>query len=140
MASGAMGRLSPSKMSEDCVVPRKHLPAMLAKIAKASRKHGVRIVCVAHAGDGNVHPFILFDERDKALVKRVWTAASEILHECLALGGSVTAEHGIGVEKLEFMPIQFGPEDLTAMRKVRSAFDPAVKFNPGKLIETNGVS
>jgi glycolate oxidase len=140
MASGAMGRLAPSKMSEDCVVPRQKLPLMLEKIAKAGRKHSLRIVCVAHAGDGNVHPFILFDERDKALVKRVWTAASEILHECLALGGSVTAEHGIGVEKLEFMPIQFGPEDLTAMRKVRSAFDPAVKFNPGKLIETNGVS
>jgi glycolate oxidase len=138
MASGAMGRLSPSKMSEDCVVPRQKLPLMLEKIAKASRKHGLRIVCVAHAGDGNVHPFMLFDEHDKAQVKRVWTAASEILADCLALGGSVTAEHGIGVEKLEFMPIQFGPEDLEAMRKVRYAFDPAVKFNPGKLIETNG--
>ena len=83
----------------------------------------------------SVHPV---RQRDKALVKRVWAAASEILYECLALGGSVTAEHGIGVEKLEFMPIQFGPEDLDAMRKVRYAFDPAVKFNPGKLIEMNG--
>ena len=64
----------------------------------------------------------------------------EILTECLALGGSVTAEHGIGVEKLEFMPKQFGPDDLEAMRKVRYAFDPAVKFNPGKLIETNGAA
>jgi glycolate oxidase len=134
MASGAMGRLSPSKMSEDCVVPRKHLPAMLEKIAKASRKHGVRIVCVAHAGDGNVHPFILFDERDKEQVKRVMAAGDDILADCLALGGSVTAEHGIGVEKIEFMPKQFGPDDLEAMRKVRSAFDPQWKFNPGKLI------
>jgi glycolate oxidase len=134
MASGAMGRLSPSKMSEDCVVPRKHLPAMLAKIAKASRKHGVRIVCVAHAGDGNVHPFILFDERDKAQVERVMAAGDDILADCLALGGSVTAEHGIGVEKIEFMPKQFAPVDLEAMRKVRSAFDPQWKFNPGKLI------
>jgi glycolate oxidase len=134
MASGAMGRLSPSKMSEDCVVPRKHLPAMLAKIAKASRKHDVRIVCVAHAGDGNVHPFILFDERDKALVSRVMAAGDDILGDCLALGGSVTAEHGIGIEKIEFMPKQFAAEDLESMRKVRSAFDPKWKFNPGKLI------
>jgi len=138
MASGAMGRLAPSKMSEDCVVPRQRLPLMLKRIADASRKHGVRIVCVAHAGDGNVHPFVLFDERDKAQVNRVWNAAREILAACLALGGSVTAEHGIGVEKLEFMPKQFGPEDLDAMRKVRYAFDPAVRFNPGKLIETDG--
>ncbi len=138
MASGAMGRLSPSKMSEDCVVPRQKLPLMLEKIVAVSRKFGIRIVCVAHAGDGNVHPFMLFDERDKAQVNRVWEAAREILGECLALGGSVTAEHGIGVEKLEFMDKQFGPEDLDAMRKVRYAFDPAVKFNPGKLIETNG--
>jgi glycolate oxidase len=139
MASGAMGRLSPSKMSEDCVVPRKHLPAMLENIAQAGRKHGVRIVCVAHAGDGNVHPFMLFDERDPKQVERVLAAENEILADCLALGGSVTAEHGIGVEKIEFMPKQFGPEDLEAMRKVRSAFDPQWKFNPGKLIEAKGV-
>jgi glycolate oxidase len=136
MASGAMGRLSPSKMSEDCVVPRQKLPHMLEKIAAVSRKYGIRIVCVAHAGDGNVHPFMLFDERDKEKVKRVWTAAREILADCLAQGGSVTAEHGIGVEKLEFMDKQFGHEDLEAMRKVRYAFDPAVKFNPGKLLQT----
>ena len=120
-------------MSEDCVVPRKKLPLMLEKIAKASRKHGVRIVCVAHAGDGNVHPFILFDERDKAQVKRVMAAGDDILADCLALGGSVTAEHGIGVEKIEFMPKQFGPDDLEAMRKVRSAFDPAVEVQSGEV-------
>jgi glycolate oxidase len=135
MASGAMGRLSPSKMSEDCVVPRKKLPLMLQQIAKASRKHGVRIVCVAHAGDGNVHPFILFDERDKEQVERVMAAGDDILADCLANGGSVTAEHGIGVEKIEFMPKQFGSEDLESMRKVRSSFDSEWKLNPGKLIE-----
>jgi glycolate oxidase len=140
MASGAMGRLSPSKMSEDCVVPRKNLPMMLKNIAKAGRKYDLRIVCVAHAGDGNVHPFILFDERDKALVKRVMAAGDDILADCLALSGSVTAEHGIGVEKIEFMPKQFGPEDLESMRKVRNAFDPQWKFNPGKLILADGAA
>ena len=134
MAVGAVGRLSPSYCIQDGVVPRTQLPHILRRIAEIAAKYGVRIVNVAHAGDGNVHPILLFDERDPEQVERVLAASGELLEECIACGGSVTAEHGIGVEKIDFMDRLFAPADLEAMRRVRQAFDPSGCLNPGKLI------
>lgn len=134
MAVGAVGRLSPSYCIQDGVVPRTRLPHILRRIAEISRRHHVRIVNVAHAGDGNVHPILLFDERDREEVGRVLAASRELLQECIACGGSVTAEHGIGVEKLEFMRRQFAPEDLVAMQRLRDAFAHTGRLNPGKLL------
>jgi glycolate oxidase len=134
MAVGATGRLSPSYMIQDGVVPRTRLPHILRRVAEIAAKHGVRIVNVAHAGDGNVHPILLFDERNKADVERAWAAGRELLQECIDCGGSITAEHGIGIEKLPLMSRQFGPNELDAMRRVRAAFDPDEMLNPGKLL------
>ncbi|MGQ9574380.1 MAG: FAD-binding oxidoreductase [Thermoguttaceae bacterium] len=134
MAVGAVGRLSPSYCIQDGVVPRTRLPYILRRIAEISQKHGIRIVNVAHAGDGNVHPILLFDERDRQQVARAVAAGHELLEECIRCGGSVTAEHGIGVEKLAFMDRLFGPADLGAMARLRSALDPHSRLNPGKVL------
>ena len=96
-------------------MPRTKLPEILRYIVEVGKRHDLRIANVFHAGDGNIHPILLFDERDHEQVKRVFLASHEILDECIALGGSVTGEHGIGVEKMEFMPKLFSPEDLAAM-------------------------
>ena len=134
MAVGAVGRLSPSYCIQDGVVPRTRLPQILRRIAEVGAKYKLRIVNVAHAGDGNVHPIFLFDERDRKQVERVLSASDELLRECIACGGSVTAEHGVGVEKLAFMSQLFTPDDLEAMDRVRRVFDPAERLNPGKLL------
>jgi len=134
LAVGAVGRLSPSYCIQDGVVPRTRLPHILRRITEIGAAHEVRIVNVAHAGDGNVHPILLLDERDREQVQRVLAAGRDLLEECIACGGSVTAEHGIGVEKLEFMPRLFAAPDLEVMRRVRRVFDPSEKLNPGKLI------
>jgi len=115
-------------------VPRTRLPHILRSIAKIARKHDVRIVNVAHAGDGNVHPILLFDDRNHEQVRRALAAGRELLAGCIACGGSVTAEHGVGVEKIEFMEKLFGPSDLSAMKRLRDAFDPERLLNPGKAI------
>lgn len=134
LAVGAVGRLSPSYCIQDGVVPRTRLPHILRRISEIGRKHGVRIVNVAHAGDGNVHPILLFDERNSDEVARVLEAGRDILQECIACGGSVTAEHGIGVEKIEFMDRLFEPGDLEAMARVRGALNPAGRLGLGKLL------
>lgn len=134
LAVGAVGRLSPSYIIQDGVVPRTRLPHVLRRIAEIGNKHRIRIVNVAHAGDGNVHPILLFDERDREQVDRVLAAGRELLEECIQCGGSVTAEHGIGVEKIEFMDRLFTPADLQAMNCVRESFDPAGRLNRGKLL------
>jgi glycolate oxidase len=138
MAVGAVVRLSPSYCIQDGVVPRTRLPHVLRRITEIGAKHGIRIVNVAHAGDGNVHPILLFDERDKEQVARVLAAGDELLGECIACGGSVTAEHGVGVEKLAFMSRLFGEADLAAMARVRESFNPSGRLNPGKLLPANG--
>mgnify|MGYP005842903283 FL=1 len=134
MAVGAVGRLRPSYCIQDGVVPRTRLPHMLRRIAQIGAKHGVRIVNVAHAGDGNVHPILLFDERDRQQVARVVAAGNDLLEECIQCGGSVTAEHGIGVEKIAFMDRLFTEHDLTAMARLRQAFNPDGRLGPGKLL------
>ncbi len=137
-AVGATGRLSPSYTIQDGVVPRSRLPHIIRRTAEIGRKHQIRIVNVAHAGDGNIHPILLFDERDRGQVERAVAAGREILMECIAAGGSITAEHGIGVEKIGLMDRLFAPGDLEAMRHVRQAFDPTGLLNPGKLIPEKG--
>ncbi len=137
LSVGAVGRLSPSYFIQDGVVPRTKLPHIIRRITEISRKYNIRIVNVAHAGDGNVHPILLFDDRDREQVDRALAAGHELLEECVVSGGSVTAEHGIGIEKLDFMDRLFGPTDLEAMNAVREAFDPSRRLNPGKLIPHN---
>ncbi len=132
MAVGSLGRLSPGYVLQDGVVPRTRLPHVFRRIAEIAAKHRVRIVNVAHAGDGNVHPILLLDERDRDLTARAQAASREVLEECIACGGSITAEHGVGIEKIDLMERLFAPADLRAMHRVRQAFDPAGRMNPGK--------
>lgn len=135
-AFGAVGRLSPSYCTQDGVVPRTRLPEILVRIEEIGARHRLRIGNVFHAGDGNIHPIILFDERDPDETQRVLAAGREILEACVALGGSVTGEHGIGVEKIRELGLTFGPDDLALMRRLRTAFDPAGRANPGKIFPT----
>jgi glycolate oxidase len=137
-AFGAVGRLAPSYCTQDGVVPRTKLPYMLRAIGAIGAKYDIRICNVFHAGDGNLHPILLFDERDGEQVKRVLAASHEILEECIRQGGSVTGEHGIGVEKIDFMPRLFSPEDLGMMMRLRSAFNPEGRCSPAKMLPTAG--
>ena len=132
MAVGAVGRLAPSYVLQDGVVPRTLLPRVFRRVGEIAAEYKVRIVSLAHAGDGNIHPILLFDPRDHDLEARVEAASRAVLEECVACGGSISAEHGIGVEKLALMEKLFGPADLRAMHRVRRAFDPAGLMNPGK--------
>lgn len=132
-AFGAIGRLSPNFITQDGVVPRSKLPEMMMFIQDCSRRHRLRIPNVFHAGDGNLHPLILYDERDPDQVRRALQASDDILSQCVALGGSVTGEHGIGVEKMDFMAKQFSNDDLEAMQQLRRVFDPELRCNPHKM-------
>jgi glycolate oxidase len=137
-AFGALGRLAPSLCTQDGVVPRTKLPHMLRRTREIGTKYNLEIGNVFHAGDGNIHPVILFDERDPDQVRRVIAAGNEILDECIACGGSVTGEHGIGVEKLDFMPKLFAPADLDQMLRLRTAFNPDNRCSPHKIFPTAG--
>ncbi len=137
-AFGAVGRLAPSYCTQDGVVPRTKLPHILRFIQGLSAKYGIQIANVFHAGDGNIHPILLFDERDSDQVRRVMDASHEILDECIRMGGSVTGEHGIGVEKIDFMPKLFAPEDLAMMLRLRHAFNPENRCSPAKMLPTAG--
>jgi glycolate oxidase len=138
-AFGAVGRLAPNYCTQDGVVPRTRLPEILAAIEDIGARHALRIGNVFHAGDGNIHPIILYDERDAEQVGHVLAAGREILAACVALGGSVTGEHGIGIEKMQELALVFGPDDLAAMRRIRAVFDPEQRANPGKIFPTPGV-
>ncbi|MFN9720772.1 MAG: FAD-binding oxidoreductase, partial [Planctomycetota bacterium] len=129
-AFGAIGRLSPSCVTQDGVVPRTRLPEILEFMQDVERRHDIRIVNVFHAGDGNIHPILLFDERDKAQLQRVIEASEEILNRCIDLGGSVTGEHGIGVEKISFMSRLFTETDLAVMADIRRVFNPSGLCSP----------
>lgn len=136
-AFGAIGRLSPSYCTQDGVVPRTKLPEILRFITACGERHGIRIVNVFHAGDGNIHPILLFDERHPEQVQRVLHASDEILAECIRLGGSVTGEHGIGVEKISFMDQLFTPNDLAVMQSIHDCFNPQGVCSPGKMLPTS---
>src|SRR5438094_744890 len=132
-AFGAIGGLSPNYLTQDGVVPRSKLPEIMQFIRATSGKYGLRIPNVFHAGDGNIHPLVLYDERDPDQVRRALAAGHDILDKCIELGGSVTGEHGIGVEKIDFMEKQFTKDDLDAMRALRRVFDPENRCNPHKM-------
>jgi len=132
-AFGAIGRLSPNFLTQDGVVPRSKLPQVMQFIRACSQKYGLRIPNVFHAGDGNIHPLVLYDERDPDQIRRALAAGHDILEKCIELGGSVTGEHGIGVEKIDFMEKQFSREDLDAMRMLKRVFDPEGRCNPHKM-------
>jgi glycolate oxidase len=133
-AFGAVGRLYPSYMVNDGTVPRAQLPWVLKRVAEISKKYNVPIGNVFHAGDGNLHPLILFDERDKTQLELVKKASYEILQACVDAGGTISGEHGIGIEKLDAMWFLFGWKDLDAMWKVKRSFDPENLCNPGKVL------
>lgn len=137
-AFGAIGRLSPSYCTQDGVVPRTKLPEILEFITEASERHCIRVVNVFHAGDGNIHPILLFDERDPDQIKQVMKASDEILNRCIDLGGSVTGEHGIGVEKISFMKRLFTEEDLEVMGRIRISMNPKGNCSPSKMLPTAG--
>jgi glycolate oxidase subunit GlcD len=133
-AFGAMGRIAPDLAVQDAVVPRSALPAIMDQIEGIRRQYDLTISNVFHAGDGNLHPNISFDRRDSAVAARVRSACREIMAACVAVGGSITGEHGVGNDKLDYMPWIFDPETLGAMRAVRRAFDPTELANPGKVL------
>jgi len=133
-AFGAMGRLSRDLVVQDAVVPRSALPAVLETIAGIARRHELVVSNVFHAGDGNLHPNISFDATDPAMKARVEEASAEIMAACIAVGGTITGEHGVGLDKLRYMPLIFDPESLGAMLAVRRVFDPEERVNPGKVV------
>ncbi|HST53858.1 MAG TPA: FAD-linked oxidase C-terminal domain-containing protein [Pyrinomonadaceae bacterium] len=133
-AFGAMGRISPDILIQDAVVPRSRLPEVLAAVYRIGAESRLRIANVFHAGDGNLHPLICFDARDAAEVARVKQAGREIMETCVRAGGTITGEHGVGLDKSEYLPLVFTDEDMCAMLGVRAAFDPAGLCNPGKVI------
>jgi glycolate oxidase len=137
-AFGAVGRLAPNYCTQDGVVPRTKLPEIVRIVDAIGERYRLRIANVFHAGDGNIHPILLYDERDADEVKRVIAAGQDILRACVDLGGSITGEHGIGVEKVNEMPLLFSPQDLLVMQQLRSVFDPDLRCNPGKIFPTPG--
>jgi glycolate oxidase len=135
-AFAAMGRVSHDYYVQDGVVPRTRLPDVLRRIAELEREHGLRVGNVFHAGDGNLHPLVLYDAREEGQAERAQKLAVAILDACMDAGGSLTGEHGIGVDKACSMPSMFGPDDLEAMGRLRRGFDPAGLANPGKVLPT----
>jgi len=131
---GALGRLAPSYYLHDGVVPRTRLPDVMRRVQEIARAHDLVIGNLFHAGDGNLHPTILFDPRVPGMLDRVVAAGEEILKACVDAGGSITGEHGVGIEKRDYMKWLFTEADLDAMRRVKRAFDPDDRLNPGKLL------
>ena len=136
-AFAAMGRISPDYYVQDGVVPRTMLPAVLRRIDELSQEHGLRVGNVFHAGDGNLHPLVLYDGRVEGEAARAEELSQKILVACIDAGGSITGEHGVGTDKACAMPLMFGEDDLAAMQRLRRAFDPARASRiPGKLFPT----
>ena len=135
-AFAAVGRISPAYIVQDGVVPRTALPGVLRKISVLSAEEGIRVANVFHAGDGNLHPLVLFDDSHPGEAERAERLSGAILDACIENGGSITGEHGVGVDKSRYMTKMFGPADLDTMQLLRCAFDPAGLCNPGKVFPT----
>jgi glycolate oxidase subunit GlcD len=135
-AFGALGRVSPDLFVQDAVVPRTKLPEVLAGFYAIGAKYGLRLSTVFHAGDGNLHPNINFDGRDEDEVSRVMAASREIMKLCVDAGGSITGEHGVGADKIDYMPMIFNQASLDAMLAVKEVFNPLGLCNPGKAVPT----
>jgi glycolate oxidase subunit GlcD len=133
-AFGAVGRLLPDVMIQDAVVPRSRLPEVLAETYRISANYKLQLANVFHAGDGNLHPLICFDLRRGDDLERVRQAGREIMETCVGAGGSITGEHGVGLDKSSYLPLIFSEDDMAAMLQVRAAFDPSGLCNPGKII------
>lgn len=132
-AFSAVGRLSPDFIVQDGVVPRGRLGAALAEIERLGLAYAIRVANVFHAGDGNLHPLILYDGREAGALERAEKLAGEILRMCIRYGGSITGEHGVGMEKRDYLPQMFGETDVEVMRQLRRAIDPHELSNPGKM-------
>jgi FAD/FMN-containing dehydrogenase len=135
-AFGAMGRVKTDLMIQDAVIPRSRLPEVLDEIYNIAARHGLVVANVFHAGDGNLHPNISFDGRDPDQARRVAAASHEIMELCVGAGGSITGEHGVGIDKIDFMKLIFSDEDMGRMLDVRDVFNPLGLCNPAKVIPT----
>jgi glycolate oxidase len=136
-AFGAIGRISPSYCTQDACIPRSKLPEAMAHIARLGKQYGVQVSNVFHAGDGNIHPIMLFDETNPSEVQNVLRLSEEVLAYCVDIGGTITGEHGVGVEKLHLMRRMFNPATLDTFLRVKKAFDPSQRANEGKLIPSD---
>jgi len=142
-AFGAMGRIAPDLLVQDATVPRTKLPEVLAGIDDIGNRYGLKIANVFHAGDGNLHPNILFDRQNQNELELVERASKEIMQLCVDAGGTITGEHGVGLDKRQYMTLVHGPAELEAMAAAKRVFDPASLFNPGKVLpaeEVKGVT
>ncbi len=133
-AFGAMGRIAPDLMVQDATVPRSRLPQVLAQIGEIGRRYDLLVANVFHAGDGNLHPNLLFDRNDPDELRRVEEASREIMEVCIEAGGTITGEHGVGLDKRKYLPLVLSHSVLEAMGQVKAAFDPDGRCNPGKVL------
>ncbi len=133
-AFGAMGRIAPDLMVQDATVPRTQLPGVLTKISEIATQYNLNVANVFHAGDGNLHPNILFDRRDEEELARVEAASREIMEACVEAGGTITGEHGVGLDKLKYMELVHSSEELAAQAAVKAIWDPEGIMNPGKVL------
>jgi glycolate oxidase subunit GlcD len=133
-AFGAMGRIAPDVLIQDAVVPRSKLPETLRRVYEIADRHGLRLCNMFHAGDGNLHPTIVFDRRDPDAVHRVELASAEMMRACVDVGGTITGEHGVGLDKREYMAMIFSEAEMAAMCDIRRAFDPQAMANPAKIL------
>jgi glycolate oxidase len=131
-----VGRISPDYIVQDGVIPRTALPAVLREIEELSQQYGLRVANVFHAGDGNLHPLVCYDHRDEGAEARAEELAGEIIHRCVEHGGSITGEHGVGMDKRHHMPAMFTEADMATHQLIRCAFNPANLCNPGKVYPT----
>ncbi len=138
-AFGAIARIKPNYYLHDTVVPRRVLPKVLEQVYAIAAAHDLLVLNVFHAGDGNLHPLLVFDKREPGVMERVYAAGDEIVRASVAAGGVLSGEHGIGLEKRDLMPLMFDPADLAAQAALRGAFDPAGIANPGKVLPTGSV-
>jgi glycolate oxidase len=136
-AFGAIGKISPSYCTQDACVPRSKLGEVLAEVDKIGKKYGLQINNVFHAGDGNVHPIFLYDDRDEQQMQTVLQSAEEMLKYCIDIGGTLTGEHGVGVEKIHLMPYLFDEPTMRQFQRVKDCFDPGERINAGKLLPSD---
>lgn len=137
-AFGAIGRISPDYLCMDGTIPTSQLPLVLRRIGEMSAGYGLGVANIFHAGDGNLHPLIMFDANDPASFHKAETFGADILRLCVEVGGCLTGEHGVGVEKRDLMPVQFAPHELAQQRRIKSAFDPDWLLNPSKVFPLVG--
>jgi glycolate oxidase len=136
-AAGAVGRITAAYLLQDAVVPRSKLPQIMREMVAISKRHNLLFANVFHAGDGNLHPLICYDDRKAGELERAQQANEELLHACIALGGSVSGEHGIGLDKAKSLPLQYADADLNFMYRLRRVFDPDNLMNPTKLLPSH---